>query len=488
MATAGIPGYVVTGKLGSGSDSEVYECVDKKTGRKAAVKVIRKDQAPERLERSRKEAEVLELLDHPHVVKMHEWFETDEALYIVLECAGGGDLFEVLYSHELNPSQTVLEERCARRIFTQTALAVSHMHRNGVCHRDLKPENIFLDSEWNVKVGDFGLSLRYLPGRKANDPVGSLIYASPEVLRRESYTGPELDVWALGILLYEMLCGTPPFVADTERDLCKAILAGEYSVPDFVTPGARSLISKMIKLKHYRITLDEVLTHPWVVDGLPTAVSVQRRSRKRRGSIISASPEEPCSPRESRQTPREGRKKRKEGSSRASRSKPEEEPSLTDGKSVPVNPLEPGLESDGEGRSSVSPPSSSSSSSSAASPKDFMIISGGMDISCARAQQSGVKLLDDEEEREEVTTGGCTPLVMSLEVTATTETVETVTTAALPGLYQQKEDDITGTLTGDLEKLKLTRDFPAYSKTASVREAVQPVPPLRSLSSPVVHY
>lgn len=164
-----IPGYVVTGKLGSGSDSEVYECVKKEDpmARKVAVKVIRKDQAPERLERSRKEAEVLELLDHPHVVKMHEYFETEDSLYIALECAGGGDLFEVLYSHELNPSQTVLEEKCARRyatsldvvprlhqfvppltaasvvryrIFTQTALAVSHMHKRGVCHRDLKPE------------------------------------------------------------------------------------------------------------------------------------------------------------------------------------------------------------------------------------------------------------------------------------------------------------------------------------------------------------
>lgn len=117
-----IPGYVVTGKLGSGSDSEVYECVKKKDpmARKVAVKVIRKDQAPERLERSRKEAEVLELLDHPHVVKMHEWFETEDSLYIALECAGGGDLFEVLYSHELNPSQTVLEEKCARR-YTHTS-------------------------------------------------------------------------------------------------------------------------------------------------------------------------------------------------------------------------------------------------------------------------------------------------------------------------------------------------------------------------------
>jgi serine/threonine protein kinase len=467
-----IPGYVVTGKLGSGSDSEVYECVKDKDpmARKVAVKVIRKDQAPERLVRSQKEAEVLELLDHPHVVKMHEWFETEDALYIVLECAGGGDLFEVLYSHELNPSQTVLEERCARRIFTQTALAVSHMHRNGVCHRDLKPENIFLDSEWNVKVGDFGLSLRYQPGRKANDPVGSLIYASPEVLRRESYVGPELDVWALGVLLYEMLCGTPPFVGETERDLCKAILAGEYSVPDFVSPGARSLISKMIKLKHYRITLDEVLNHPWVVEGMPTAVTVQRRSRKRRGSIMSASPEDSGSPR-STQAPKEGRKKRKEGSSRKAR---EVEPVIQ-----PSGKPEVGIESEegcnaGTASKAVKvedvPPEATLS-------KDFMAISAS-DLTVLRAVEP--QILNDDEE---LAIGGTeSPVVSDLGSVATSP--------SQPGLktLQQRDDDITGSLSGDLEKLKLSREFPAYSKVASVRDAAVPVPPLRSFSSPVVQF
>lgn len=475
-----IPGYVVTGKLGSGSDSEVYECVKDKDpmARKVAVKVIRKDQAPERLVRSRKEAEVLELLDHPHVVKMHEWFETEDALYIVLECAGGGDLFEVLYSHELNPSQTVLEERCARRIFTQTALAVSHMHRSGVCHRDLKPENIFLDSEWNVKVGDFGLSLLYQPGRKANDPVGSLIYASPEVLRRESYTGPELDVWALGVLLYEMLCGTPPFVGETERDLCKAILAGEYSVPDFVSPGARSLISKMIKLKHYRITLDEVLNHPWVVEGMPTAVTVQRRSRKRRGSIMSASPEESGSPR-SRQAPKEGRKKRKEGSSRKAREEPESQAS---GKP------EAGIESDGEGRNTSTAASKAVQVEAvpleATLSKDFMTISAS-DLGVLHAVEP--QILNDDEE---LATGGTeSPVVSDLGSVASTPPA-VATSFRQPGqkTLQQRDDDITGTLSGDLEKLKLSREFPAYSKVASVRDAAVPVPPLRSFSSPVVQF
>jgi serine/threonine protein kinase len=481
-----IPGYVVTGKLGSGSDSEVYECVKKKDpmARKVAVKVIRKDQAPERLERSRKEAEVLELLDHPHVVKMHEWFETEDSLYIALECAGGGDLFEVLYSHELNPSQTVLEEKCARRIFTQTALAVSHMHKKGVCHRDLKPENIFLDSEWNVKVGDFGLSLRYLPDRKANDPVGSLIYASPEVLRRESYVGPELDVWALGILLYEMLCGTPPFVGETERDLCKAILAGEYSVPDFVSPGARSLISKMIKLKHYRITLDEVLSHPWVVEGMPTAVTVQRRSRKRRGSIMAASSEDSGSP-HSRQAPKEGRKKRKEGSARKARNE-EENRERADPKQEQA-----GVENEGREDSTTTADTKSVKVEvevvplglAPPTPKDFMMISSS-DLAAVQP-----RVLNDDEE---LATGGTESPVVSdlvpLVVPAESPTAG-VTLAGKSTLLKQRDDDIAGTLSGDLEKLKLSLEFPTYSKLASVREhASVPVPPLRSFSSPVVQF
>jgi serine/threonine protein kinase len=353
---------------------------------------------------------------------------------------------------------------------------VSYMHRQGVCHRDLKPENIFLDSEWNVKVGDFGLSHRYQPGRKVNDPVGSLIYASPEVLRRESYVGPELDAWSMGILLYEMLCGTPPFVGETERDLCRAILAGEYSVPDFVSPGARSLISKLVKLKHYRISMEEVLNHPWIMEGLPAAV--QRRSRKRRGSIMSASSEETSGSPKPRQAPKEARKKRKEGSARKSRKDQEAAVTLT---------AQPGVDS------------SVSAVAAAVAPvvddvelaqRDLMTISAG-DLAVVRAvvsAQTKPQILDDEEE---LATGGTDSPVVSGTLSPA------VLASDLPPLMgppkQQiicDDDEEAGALSGHLQKLDLSREsFPSYSKTASLRETLSvPVPPLRSLSSPVVQF
>lgn len=309
-----------------------------------------------------------------------------------------------------------------------------------------------------------------------------------------------------------MLCGTPPFVGETERDLCKAILAGEYSVPDFVSPGARSLISKMIKLKHYRyagpvfscfgrvkcvqrrnltlvrlcrITLDEVLSHPWVVEGMPTAVTVQRRSRKRRGSIMAASSEDSGSP-HSRQAPKEGRKKRKEGSARKARNE-EENRERADPKQEQA-----GVESEGRGASTTTADTTGVKvevevvplGAVPSTPKDFMMISSS-DLAAVQP-----RVLNDDEE---LATGGTESPVVSdlvpLVVPAESPTAGVTTLAGNSTLLKQRDDDIAGTLSGDLEKLKLSLEFPTYSKLASVREhASVPVPPLRSFSSPVVQF
>jgi hypothetical protein len=227
--------------------------------------------------------------------------------------------------------------------------------------------------------------------------------------------------------------------------------------------------SELTRCCHNRITLDEVLNHPWVVEGMPTAVTVQRRSRKRRGSIMSASPEDSGSPR-STQAPKEGRKKRKEGSSRKTR---EEEPAVIQ----PSGKPEAGIESEEAAKAvkveAVPPPEATLS-------KDFMAISAG-DLTVLRAAVEPQILNDDEE----LATGGTeSPVVSDLGSVVATSPRQSLGLKTL----QQRDDDITGSLSGDLEKLKLSREFPAYSKVASVRDAAVPVPPLRSFSSPVVQF
>lgn len=283
--------YQILQEIGCGSDATVFLARDK-SNREVAIKVIDKAlQSPEGLQRTKQEIDIMKDLDHPNITKLYHAFDTDERRYIVTEYAGGGDLFEALYSLELNPSQTVMRESVARKIFAQAASAIKYCHEHNICHRDLKPENIFLDTKFNVKLGDFGLAMRFKPNRYVMQPVGSLLYAAPEILQHDPYMGPELDVWGLGILLYEMLCGTPPFHAETEQEICDKILGGDYAIPNYVSPKAQSLISGMIKLKQWRMTLDEVLQHPWM-RGTRKAITIHPSPEKKRKSRARKSEDE----------------------------------------------------------------------------------------------------------------------------------------------------------------------------------------------------
>ncbi|KAH0478976.1 MAG: hypothetical protein KVP17_001227 [Porospora cf. gigantea B] len=186
-----------------------------------------------------------------------------------MEFAEGGELFDYI----VNKGQ--LSEVEARRLFQQLVSGVEFCHTHRVCHRDLKPENLLLDKNSNLKIGDFGLSNFMPDGEFLKTSCGSPNYASPEVVSGKPYAGPEVDVWSCGVILYALLCGCLPFDDEVVANLFKKIRSGSFTIPAFVSEGARHLLLKMLVVDvSKRIRLKEVRRHPWFRIHLPFYLSV----------------------------------------------------------------------------------------------------------------------------------------------------------------------------------------------------------------------
>ena len=181
---------------------------------------------------------------------------------MVLEYAGG-ELFDYIVSHGRMP------EDSARRFFQQMICAVEYCHRHKIVHRDLKPENLLLDGRLNVKIADFGLSNIMTDGNFLKTSCGSPNYAAPEVISGKLYAGPEVDVWSCGVILYVMLCGGLPFDDEYIPALFRKIAQGNYTIPTHVSPGAASLIKRMLVVNALqRITVQEIRQDPWFIQHL----------------------------------------------------------------------------------------------------------------------------------------------------------------------------------------------------------------------------
>ena len=187
---------------------------------------------------------------------------TPGEIIMVLEYAGG-ELFDYIVSHE-----RMTEDR-ARRFFQQIICAVEYCHRHKIVHRDLKPENLLLDERLNVKIADFGLSNIMTDGNFLKTSCGSPNYAAPEVISGKLYAGPEVDVWSCGVILYVMLCGGLPFDDEYIPALFRKIAQGNYTIPSHVSPGAASLIKRMLVVNALqRITVQEIRQDPWFTQDL----------------------------------------------------------------------------------------------------------------------------------------------------------------------------------------------------------------------------
>ena len=228
--------------LGKGSFGKVFQVRKKDTGRIYAMKVLGKKDIIERkeVEHTMAERNILKLSNHPFLVGLKFAFQSPEKLYLVLDFMNGGELF-----HHLQQASSFDEER-ARFYAAEILLALEHLHKANIIYRDLKPENILLDSTGHVALTDFGLCKENMtPDSITKTFCGTAEYLAPEVLLGQGY-GRAVDWWSLGILLYEMICGMPPFYAENHHAMYRKILYGEIAYPSSMSQLARSLIGALL--------------------------------------------------------------------------------------------------------------------------------------------------------------------------------------------------------------------------------------------------
>ncbi|KAL9337796.1 hypothetical protein Peur_069565 [Populus x canadensis] len=259
--------YILGRELGRGEFGITFLCTDRETKESLACKSIskRKLRTAVDIEDVRREVAIMSTLpEHPNIVKLRATYEDFENVHLVMELCEGGELFDRIVA------RGHYSERAAAHVARTIAEVVRMCHANGVMHRDLKPENfLFANKKENsvLKAIDFGLSVLFKPGERFSEIVGSPYYMAPEVLRRNY--GPEVDVWSAGVILYILLCGVPPFWAETEQGVALAILRG---VIDFkrepwpqISENAKSLVRQMLEPDpSKRLNALQVLEHPWL--------------------------------------------------------------------------------------------------------------------------------------------------------------------------------------------------------------------------------
>lgn len=227
-----------------------------------AVKSIPKDKIVKELKLMKTELELLRVVDHPNIIKFYETFEDERYVHIVMEECTGGDLFDHLI---VNGQYT---EREAASLLEKIIAAINHLHTLHICHRDIKPENFLFaapDQSSDIKIIDFGLATKFGEDQM-HTVVGTPYYVAPEVLRGNY--DQQCDVWSLGVLLYVILAGYPPFYGESQHEIFRKITHGVYDYEreewNDVSKEARGLIDSMLVVNpQSRITLSQVLKHSW---------------------------------------------------------------------------------------------------------------------------------------------------------------------------------------------------------------------------------
>jgi len=269
-----IENFKLIKKVGKGTFGEVFKAVLKEEENKEdqifeyAIKAIKRRmlQTADQMKYALSEWAIMKRLDHPFIVKMYHSFQGSKHLFLAMDYCSGGDLSHHLDNHNYFP------EEVARFLIAEVILAIEYIHSQDIIYRDLKPNNILMDSNGHIKITDFGLAKEGMIGMNSTDTFwGSPAYLAPELLKEKKFNKAS-DIYQIGVVLYELLTGGPPFFhANRDQLFDKIKTSYELKVPEHVTPAAIDLLGRFLnKIPSKRIGVtdfSEIKKHPFF-DGL----------------------------------------------------------------------------------------------------------------------------------------------------------------------------------------------------------------------------
>jgi len=300
--------YEVGETLGTGHFSKVKLGIHKITRERVAIKIIQKP-AESKMGMLKAEVDILTKCDHPNIVRLYKVVDTEKVLYLVMEELKGGELFDRIIA------KNHYTEAEARKLTITMLKAIKYLHEQGVAHRDLKPENILLkdtSEDAEIKITDFGLSKIFssdLEGEVTmKTACGTPGYVAPEVLMHDVYSS-QVDLWSVGVIVYILLCGFPPFYGDNDNQMFRKIKAGQYKFLspywDPISADAKEFVSKLLTVDwQKRMDAQQALDHRWLKDG--KQASTHNLFEGNAMAMSRNTPPNPDSPKEVEAEPMEG--------------------------------------------------------------------------------------------------------------------------------------------------------------------------------------
>uniref|UniRef100_A0A1B6FAH1 Aurora kinase n=1 Tax=Cuerna arida TaxID=1464854 RepID=A0A1B6FAH1_9HEMI len=253
--------FEIGAPMGRGKFGRVYLAREKTTHAVVALKMLFKSELVKSGMQHQlvREIEIQGHLNHPNVLSMLTYFTSDKHVFLVLEFAAGGELYRYLQNQ---PNKRFNENKTAKYVY-QVADALHYCHHNKVIHRDIKPENLLLTLDGDIKLADFGWSV-HVGNSRRKTMCGTLDYLPPEMVKNRDYDD-KVDNWCLGVLCYEFLVGNPPFESSESKQTFKKIVEVAVTYPPFIPPGAKDLISRLLRFKpEERLSLPNVMKHFWI--------------------------------------------------------------------------------------------------------------------------------------------------------------------------------------------------------------------------------